>query len=110
MNNRVFLRVSIPEIEDNRFHVGVVEQFHDLTDPQFVKVDSWATCPTATAANLEESLHQFPQERIGTHWAAKSSAVFFSGSAIRAESKPYAIVCAYMSAKPSASRSWTSAS
>ena len=43
-------------------------------------------------------------------WAVKSSAVFLCGSAMRAESRPYAIVWAYMSAKPSASRSWTSAS
>ena len=41
--------------------------------------------------------------------AAKSSAVPPVGFATRAESRPYAMVWAYMSAKPSSSRSWTRA-
>ena len=40
VDDRVFLRVLVAEVADDGLHVGVVEQFHDFADAQFVEVDA----------------------------------------------------------------------
>src|SRR5262249_23621200 len=60
MDDWVFLRVSIAEVSDYGLHLGlgVVEQLHDLTNTELVKVQAGFAGFALAAADAEKGLHQ----------------------------------------------------
>ncbi len=64
MNDRIFLRIPVAEVPDDSFHVGVVEQLHNLAHAQLIKIDTWPTNLATPPADVEKSLHKFLEERV----------------------------------------------
>ena len=88
VDDRVFLRVPVAEVPDDGLHVGVVEQLDDLADAQLVEVDARPAALPRRPPTLRKVSISSRRNGLVRMWAAKSSAVFLCGSAMRAESRP----------------------
>ena len=62
MDDRVFLRVLVPEVTQHCFHVGAVEHVHDIADAELIEIHA---LPFVAPANVQKVGKQFFQERIG---------------------------------------------
>ena len=66
MDDRVFPGIAVAEVADDRFHVGPVQELHDLRDAQLVEVDVGAARPDPFSYT-DESFHQFSEEGVCAH-------------------------------------------
>ena len=67
VDDRILLRVPVAEVADDSLHPGLVEQLHDLGDTELVEVDARSSGLATTTTDPQESLHQFPEERVRPH-------------------------------------------
>ena len=65
VDDRVFLRVAVVEIQEHRLHVRGPQHFHHVGDPQLVEIERVAIGLPLPPAQVQEGFHQFPQERTG---------------------------------------------
>ena len=88
MNNRVFLLVVFAKIANHRLHIGVIQQFNDIGDSQFIKVEPDAFLIFLRPPTwINDSINSL-RNGLVCMCDARSSNVFLVGSVMRADSNP----------------------